>query len=291
MTNERFANKPAATVFIHVPKTGGSTVAGIINRQYRRDQIVGVGYNHFESQQRFLAMSDEEKSKIRCVRGHVRYGIQDELPIPYRLITVLRDPVGRFISEYKHLISRGSVRLKFPEGTLDSPEAHLEHRVSLNSMNMQTSQFSGYLTFGEMDGSALEPLPADALEKAKANLETFDVPGTLERFDESLLLMKRKLGWRKPIVSIRRNAAVTRGQKLVVTDELKKRVAECAHMDVALYEHARKLLAAKIEEEVGLAAEVRSLQRANKLLFQVQKTYTQLLPKNLRRTARKALGR
>ncbi len=283
--------RPTA-VFIHVPKTGGSTLNGVINRQYKHGEIVGVGFNHLESQERFLAMSDEQKSRIKCLRGHVAYGIQDHLPGPYCLATILRNPVDRFLSEYKHLVGRSSKFIHYPPEAMASPEAHLEYRASINSLNLQTAQISGYLTSGVVDGSPLEPLPDDALDKAKRNLETFDIPGVLERFDECLLLMKTILGWRKPIVSIRRNAAATRGQKLVVGDELRQQIAAATSLDMELYELARRLIDARITAAgPQLQADLEQLRRSNGLLFRFQRVYTSLMPRKLRQGARKLLGR
>ncbi len=284
-------SRPTA-VFIHVPKTGGSTLNGVINRQYRSGEIMGVGFNHLESQARFLAMSDQDKGRIRCLRGHVAYGIQNHLPGPYCLVTILRNPVDRFLSEYKHLTGRSSKFIHYPPEALASPRAHLEYRASINSLNLQTAQISGYLTSGVIDGSPLEPLPDDALDKAKRHLETFDIPGVLDRFDECLLLMKDALGWRKPIVSIRRNAAATRGQKLVISDELRQKVAEATSLDMELYELACRLIDEKIAAAgPQLQAELEQLRRNNGLLYRIQRIYTGLMPRKLRQGARKLLGR
>ena len=283
---------PPTAVFIHIPKTGGSTIAGIINRQYPRDRIVGVGFNHLASQERFLAMSDQEKAKVRCLRGHVAFGIQDHLPGPYCLITLLRDPVARFASEFKHLAGRGSRIVSYPPEALTSMEAHLEYRAANNSLNLQTAQISGYLTAGIIDGKELDPLPPDALAKAKKNLEAFDIPGVLERFDECLLMMKRRLEWRKPIVSIRKNMAVKGAQRFTPSPRLRQEIARQTALDMELYQLAAKLIAAKIAaEQDDLAAELVRLQRANDFLFSTQKVYAVLLPKNLRRVGRKLLGR
>jgi len=286
------ASQRPTAVFIHVPKTGGSTVNGIINRQYARDEIVGVGFNHLASQERFLAMDDDQKRRIGCLRGHVAYGIQDHLPGPCRLITILRDPVGRFLSEYKHLVGRGSKIVHYPPEAIASVEAHLEYRAQLNSLNLQTAQISGHLTSGIVDGSPLEPLPDGALDQALANLETFDIPGVLDRFDECLLLMRMMLGWEKPIVSIRRNAAATRGQKLVVSEDTRARIADLTAMDMTLYKRAQELIAERIEAAgPQLQTELEKLRRSNGLLFKVQRAYASLLPRKLRQGARRLLGR
>lgn len=286
------AGERPTAVFIHVPKTGGSTINGIINRQYPRNRIMGVGFNHLPSQERFLAMSPQEKAGVQCLRGHVAYGIQDALPGPYCLVTLLRDPVARFLSEYKHLAGRGSRVVSYPPEALASMEAHLEYRVASNSLNLQTAQISGYLSANIIEGKRLDPLPDDALARALGNLETFAIPGVLDRFDECLLLMKRRLGWRKPIVSIRKNMAVKGARKFTPSPQLREEIARRAAMDMALYRRALELTDQRIAAEGDdFAGELARLRRANHLLFRTQKVYEAVLPKNLRRVGRKLLGR
>ncbi|MBU2502077.1 sulfotransferase family 2 domain-containing protein [bacterium] len=290
-TPSRAGEQPTA-VFIHVPKTGGSTINGIINRQYPRNRIVGVGFNHLASQERFLAMSPQEKAGVQCLRGHVAFGIQDALPGPYCLVTLLRDPVARFLSEYKHLAGRGSRVVTYPPEALASLEAHLEYRVASNSLNLQTAQISGYLSANIIEGKRLDPLPDDALARALANLEAFDIPGVLDRFDECLLLMKRRLGWRKPVVSIRKNMAVKGARKFTPSTQLREEIARQAAPDLALYRRALELIDQRIAAEGDdFAGELARLRRANHLLFRTQKVYEAVLPKNLRRVGRKLLGR
>lgn len=63
--------------------------------------------------------------------------------------------------------------------------------------NMQTRAISGQIEVLNFL-PPYEKMTDDALDCAKRNLRiNFKCAGVIERFDESLLIMKRKLGWRK----------------------------------------------------------------------------------------------
>jgi hypothetical protein len=90
--------------------------------------------------------------------------------------------------------------------------------------------------------SPYDPLPSDALEQAKRNLEErFAYVGTTERFPELLALMNLELGW--PTVAYRRsNANPARRAPGDLPPETLALVEERNALDRELHAHAGALL-------------------------------------------------
>ncbi|NEO03330.1 MAG: sulfotransferase family protein, partial [Moorea sp. SIO3I7] len=89
-------------IFLHIPKTAGTTLHYIINRQYKSEYIFEV--NCRESRNELIRMSEVQKSKIKVIRGHMEFGWHEFIAQPCTYITMLRDPVERVISFYFYIL-------------------------------------------------------------------------------------------------------------------------------------------------------------------------------------------
>ena len=89
--------------FFHVPKTGGLSLTAAMVRQYPRGRIKDLWLQKPETISEFLAMPQEERERIWAVTGHFPFGIHEHLAPHTRYVTLLRDPVKRLLSEYRHL--------------------------------------------------------------------------------------------------------------------------------------------------------------------------------------------
>src|ERR687883_2082574 len=94
-----------------------------------------------------------------------------------------------------------------------------------------------------------EPVTREVLEIAKKNLrEHFAAVGLFDRFDESLLLFKKVLGWGS-IYYVRLNVTKDRPAKRQVPDEARRLVERYNEMDMELYEYARRRFEEAIREQ------------------------------------------
>ena len=96
------AESSETAIFLHIQKTGGTTVHRILERHYPKDRIYSFdAWEHtFEH---FTNLSEDERGRIRLLRGHMVFGMHECVPNPSTYFTVLRDPVERAISYYYHV--------------------------------------------------------------------------------------------------------------------------------------------------------------------------------------------
>jgi len=263
----RTGKKPL--VFIHIPKAGGSTLKEIIFRQYPRGSAMWISFQRPDMVDAFLSKRTEERAKLNCLMGHIPYGFHTELPSPAFLFTMLREPVSRFLSEYQYMLSfdrDGAWRP--PGGAMNTLEAFLEYRIQTGAMEVQTAMISGYFP-GVGVQPPFAPLPADALEVAKANLrDHFGLAGVTDRFDETMLLLKQRMGWTHGVHYARRNTTSRKRSSRSVDPALVERIRQHTPNDAALVAYANELLdQALAEQGPSFAEELAALKRQNHRIY------------------------
>lgn len=230
-------------VFLHVPKTAGSSLRTVLSREYGARRIF---YHDLpaEDPRPFSDIGAELRHRmsgatIRLVTGHQIFGIHQALCVPCQYFTLLRDPIERALSEYFYAFTYPHHRLKqeITSGAL-SP---LEFLTS-------PAHGQGAAQAAQIAGRA----PGDPRDAAILHLEhAFAAVGLAEDFERSLLLFARRLGWAPPLF-IARN--VTKLTPALAAQRASAREAVQAHralyaVDDAVHLAARARFAADLAEE------------------------------------------
>ncbi|MGM0876129.1 MAG: sulfotransferase family 2 domain-containing protein [Bacillota bacterium] len=222
-------------IFMHISKTGGTTMNSIIQRQYHPSETKFKFFNTSLFEEYIRTTPAKQLAKLKCTGGHVEFR---RIPIerPYTYFTMLRDPVDRVISLYYYIKTPKDLNHLYNKTKDMSLEDFIESKdakLLLRTSNEQTRFVSGQI---------------DGLEKAKENLLTeFIAFGLTERFDESLLLMSRKLGWRNMKYD-KKNVTKSRPRKKEIPIDLIKKIEKYNQLDLELYHYAKSLFEKQLKE-------------------------------------------
>lgn len=236
--------------FLHIPKTGGTTLNAMLSEQFlpeQRYEVMMRGMNWMVPKRRLFARPLISHSKLRRLRnaleprhdvrllhGHFDLSIRGLLPDDVRLFTMLRDPLDRAISHYFHYRRRSDDRIH-PLAMRSSLVEWVRARGLVEMDNGQTRRLAGLMNV------PCGALTRAALDVAKSNLARFAVVGLTERFDESLLLLHRAFGW--PLRRLHPcNVGENRPARDAFAGDAAKQIAEHNALDMELYGCARELL-------------------------------------------------
>ncbi|HET7588350.1 MAG TPA: sulfotransferase family 2 domain-containing protein [Gammaproteobacteria bacterium] len=176
----RFRNLNIA--FVHVPKTGGSSLLRLLRRNYSpRSMMLYYPPRHVD----VARMSGRGNLFV----GHYSIGKQHEVFDDCTLVTFLRDPIDRLISNIFFMqryytqpqIPPDSVYKKWFRENEDVFEVLRCTRLWYldNAMVRMISGVHDSIPYGQLDERSLE--------KAKANLHKFDFIGFQESFEDDVL--------------------------------------------------------------------------------------------------------
>ncbi|MGJ3240285.1 MAG: sulfotransferase family 2 domain-containing protein [Anaerolineae bacterium] len=245
----------SALIFLHISKTGGTTLRSIIQRQYAPETIYDLDASYFTSrsedydivfEQRLSAleqMSDVEKSRYQCFFNPLGYGLHHILPQSAQYVTMLRDPVDHYISNYYFAVNKSHhvhhAYIKEQSVTLDNYHEHFEID------NLQTRRlYSEHVAQGIYNN---ELLPVNALETAKRHLEQMAVIGLMEEFDCSVLMMQQVFGW-QDVCYQAKNVAPKRKSLDDLNPHTRSIITEQLGDDMALYAYAEELFAQQLTQ-------------------------------------------
>jgi len=219
-----------ALIFLHIPKTAGTTLNRIIEWQYNPLSIFTVDPHRIRATvQRFRTLSEDRRRRLRVVRGHLFYGIHEYLPQGATYITMLREPVARLLSSYFFILRRPLHPL---HRKLKKEKLGVKGLIALtpNSQNLQCRFIAGIGKTGVCDRSVLE--------NAKEHLSrSFRVVGISERFEESLLLIATKFQWSLCYYEDRKVAR----NRSVVEPDVVEAIRQHNSLDLELYDFGMKL--------------------------------------------------
>ncbi len=247
-----------ALLFLHLPKTAGTTLNRIIEWQYNPLAIFTIDpYRIRATAERLKALPERRRRALRVVRGHFYYGLHEVLPQGGTYITILRNPISRVLSSYYFIQRRPlhPLHRKVKGGRLNVEEFI---RLTPHRQNLQCSLIAGIKDHG---GGTRE-----VLEIAKQNLlKSFSVVGISEQFEESLVLMAETFGWEIPYYE---NHKVTKNRPPPDPADVEI-IRSHNQFDLELYDFGKSLLEARLQENqpkiaAGLA-QLRATQKPGRL--------------------------
>lgn len=237
------ASAAETLIFLHIPKTAGSTVHTIVRRQFDRDRVVSKDLTTAPALHEFEKTPPGERAQIKLLLGHMTFGVHDLLPQASTYMTILRDPLARTGSLYHWLRLIPEHPYYEAATTMDLKDFVLSGVASIYTDNGQVRFLSR--TPNVPYGSVTKKM----LEEAKTNIaEHFSVVGLSERFDESLVLSKRRLGWKKPVLYGPRKVNKSRPKK-PESEETRAVVRANNEFDLELYDYVADRLQRQIDAE------------------------------------------
>lgn len=235
---------PQPVVFHHVPKCGGTSVGRALRKRYVLSQsgierdpgfdMVRALYGERSSSEVWSDVCRFREEFLiyqlycgtRCVSAHVTFSRKayDMFHQRYKFITVLREPVSRFISNYRHMIRRGRMDLSLRE--------YLEtHKARYDAV-----RYVEYLC----GDRKLDIYSQGAVDAAVENLDCFAVVGSTEAMPKFAADVSQALSIRLSIGHENRGEGQQElSQELV---ELMPRIQELCAADSIIYAAAQNCM-------------------------------------------------
>lgn len=245
-------------VFLKTHRTAGSTVASLFKR---------YGYNHklFFALPKNLQAKDflqtvkfhrsfifeypwVPQQKYNILASHARYERTEmEFVVPKAtFITILRKPEDQFesmfgfhnIAEDLDLQNTSNPLEKFVDGIKAYYKTEMKFRLFFKN---------GQLFDLGMDEKDMDD-ERKIYAKIKSLEEEFDLVLIREYFDESLILLKKLLGWKDDDILYFSSRVRSSSHRYEMNDNIKAKIRQWNKGDVMLYEHFNKTLQWKIQE-------------------------------------------
>jgi hypothetical protein len=238
--NELASTATPLIAFVHIPKTAGASVKTMFARAFSIGAVIDAGNYLLNPERAVTTVSGDRIARGRVAVGHIPYGLfRAHLRSDTRYVTLLRDPVDRVLSYYHSHIRRTRRTEEARVVTTDSLQEAIELRLP-EIGNLATRFLCG-------DSAPMDELPADALDRAKANLGQFDFVGVTERFDESIVAMQRVLGL-PPVAYEREHVSEGRPSAEEVPEAQRQLIIEMNALDLDLYDFARALFEERVRD-------------------------------------------
>jgi Sulfotransferase family len=237
-------------LFLHIPRTAGTTLNRALRKRVDSKREILASARKPRSAQEFVAHAQSLPSwdlgRIRYFRAHFSYGIHEHLPKPAVYFTMLRDPVERVISTYDFFMKQlGSDDVSMEDFIRKGREG--DERLHIRwTDNVQVRMLAAHN--GEGVTVPIGSCTPDMLELAKERIASnmFVLAGLTERFDESILLLTKKLGWRS-CYYVTYNVSKSRPRRRDVPSATRDLIESYNALDLDLYAFAKERLQDEIK--------------------------------------------
>jgi hypothetical protein len=241
-------------VFHHIPKCGGTSVGRALRMRYLLSQAT-VHPQHTFAAAKDLSGSDSlatilprtyelrQELLLYLLHGDVRY-IVGHIPFSevaferfrqqYRFITILRDPLERFVSHHFHSHKRDDYsRIELP----------LDEFIETDDARRLGATYVAYLS-GRPWGA--DSTSDDAISAACAHIEQFHCVGFVDDMENFARRLQGVLGVRLRIGHENRGKAAGASYRERLAPSLVERITELCAPDMCVYEHASRIVRVQV---------------------------------------------
>jgi len=250
--------------FLHIPKTAGSTLIAILDRQYRGAGHFSFFDGHASYIRRYQALSEENKRNLVLFTGHAPICTGIKEADDATIITLLRDPLSRVKSFCQHVSEGKSPYLKkeFPPGSFT-----LDHFLESGNRELSNLQTKMLIKKGRIASPALvDSMPlSEARDMALENLfGKVSFFGLQEYFDESLIVFASALNWGMPSytpLNKKHSFGSIRFEKRHI-----ERILALNAIDVEVYDAARERFSKLLSSDKFDGRKLKIFQRMNSIV-------------------------
>jgi hypothetical protein len=244
-----------STIYIHIPKCGGSTLNHVLRSNYSDEERFYVDPSAVRrSRKELSSLPEDRKSNFRLLHGHLSYGWHEHLPQDATYFTIIRDPVARVVSHYNYVRFRTD-HSHYLRETVQKEDMSIAEYVTSGVCDEMNNGMVRLLAgvedivqepYGESDLPYGTNDPA-LLDRALDNLENhFAAVGVQEQFDRSLLLFRDRLGLQS-ISYQRKNTGGRHYDKVRPDAEDLEAIRSYNQLDRKLYQAVRN----RFEDEIS----------------------------------------
>lgn len=242
-------------LFLHIPKCGGTSLRNAISATYGLRQLVTpncvnfldagsagyaaakTGLDVYEFRDVLLAYWFSIP-RSRFISGHFAlYGNgSGPLSKDWEVITLLREPISKFISGYKYnRYFRNPAHVWREDGVsyMERVEADIEDFLNTDYALEFGSDFVRQIT---KCSSVSDAYRDDVIKETIERLEAMRLVGVLEHLERFVSDFERIFEVRLRVPHVNKSPA-KRANGIIVTDELRKRIAEISEPNIQIYEH------------------------------------------------------
>lgn len=227
---------------LHLEKAGGTAL------RFALLEALGPGAKRFphHHENRLPGIVPDEWDLIS---GH--FAFRALAPLGGRLVTVLRDPVDRFISVYYYWRYLHEQGIEVSRKTTLAIRYALDDFVTIRDDVAIVEQFFNRMTWQLAEGAALSARQGPRAEgqtdsallaRATANLQACDVVGVQERMDAFAAAFSRRLAL--PLRIERLNVTAGRPTNVELSALTRRRILDWTYLDMELYQAACAIAAA-----------------------------------------------
>ncbi|CUH42057.1 sulfotransferase family 2 domain-containing protein [Ruegeria atlantica] len=240
-------------VFLHLPKTGGTSLHHLLSQSFEQKEICPERYNFL------MSMNESDLSQYRFFSGH--FSLKD-VPLALRnqnVVSVFRDPKERLLSEFYYL--RGL--------TWDFVEEHgIEHAAIAKRSDLLTwlrgqddiGTILRALAVPDIDQRGEEIFKSEAIESARRSMRSLTAIGIFELFDVTVAHIHATLGLKIPAKTTHMQITPGSGKVGVVsspfdssaekrferTPQIEEELDRLTELDRQLYDYSRELFHAQV---------------------------------------------
>lgn len=245
--------------YLHVPKTGGTTLQYLIAKNYPINTTLHV--NGPEASRNPGILYKKQSLPKGAITGHydMSHPLYRALDGPFLHLTLLRHPASRVLSHYNYLQKKFNNE-DHEKAVTRSFREFVQSDDILELNNGQTKRLAGFM--GLQTGKQPR-LDQEVFETAKDNLvHCFTCFGLQDRYAELLLMMRQLSGW-PDIFYRRRNVSEQQVKKEDIDQEILACIQERNYYDLALYDFASQLFEERCRQLDITQARVEGFWKAN----------------------------